>query len=70
MLADFFLAVSGSVFVAVGFLYLAQPERIFKLHAWIRELVLNDAYISLRRKKIGSILIIIGLILLTSVLRG
>ena len=70
MLAKCFLFFSGGGFITAGFLYLTQPERIFKLHAWLRDLVFNDAYVSLRHKKIGSALILLGLVLLLSAFRG
>ncbi|MBI4668415.1 MAG: hypothetical protein HY747_04390 [Elusimicrobia bacterium] len=64
MLARFFLAVFAAAFLGGGAMYLSKPKKIMDFHTSLREFLLNDAYISLHRKRIGNVLILIGSILL------
>lgn len=68
MLAHLVLLILGMASTYLGYLYLFQPARIFQLHSWLRELFLNDAYINLRRKQIGSFFLIVGIIFLANFL--
>lgn len=68
MLARILLLILGLGCSGVGILYLAKPDTIFKINAYCRDIIFNDAFVSLRRKQIGSFLILLGLVLLTYIL--
>jgi len=54
----------GVVLVMLGLGYLFHPESIINLNAFMRDNVFKDTYVLLSNRRIGSILLVIGFILL------
>lgn len=50
----------GAVFLLLGLGYLYRPDLIWRMNALLREYFLNDAYISLERRKWGLFFLLIG----------
>ncbi|MBI4063155.1 MAG: hypothetical protein HY401_02520 [Elusimicrobia bacterium] len=63
MITKFILTVFAACFLTGGLLYLSKPKKIMEFHENFRRVFLNDAYVSLNRRKIGSVLILIGVVL-------
>ena len=53
---------SGLVFVFLGYGYLCYPDKISKLNTWLRDHVVNDRILITKRKQVGVLLILIGII--------
>lgn len=70
MLSRFLLFIFATGFLGFGLVYLSNPQKILQFHNALKEFILNDAYISLHRRKIGSIFILIGVVLLAVAWRG
>jgi len=54
----------GVVLVMLGLGYLFHPESIINLNSFMRDNVFKDTYVLLSNRRIGSILLVIGFILL------
>lgn len=70
MLAKLILGTFAFFFLSMGSLYFFRPRRIFKLNALLRDLIFNDAFISLHRKQLGSLFLVAGLVTLVSLWLG
>ncbi len=64
MLARLLLVIFAGIFLWVGFLYISKPKKIMEFHSILKDFIFNDAYISLNRHRIGSVLILLGVIIL------
>jgi hypothetical protein len=61
----FLLRVSvGGLFVVFGLAYLFHQNSIIRFNAFMRDYVFKDTYVLLGSKRIGSLLIMIGFVLL------
>ena len=67
MLVRLALTFFAVFFLGLGAVYLSNPKKILELHATLRHTLLNDAYISFHRRRIGSVLVLIGVVLLAAV---
>lgn len=50
----------GAIFFLLGLGYLYRPDLIWRMNALLRDYFLNDAYISLERRKWGLFFLLIG----------
>ena len=55
----------GFLLVVIGLGYLLDPKAILRLNATMRDRFFNDSHVLLGGKKIGSLLLLIGFVLLT-----
>ena len=56
--------VVGAVCFLLGLGYLYRPDLIERMNAFLRETLLNDAYIALERRKWGAFFLLIGFLFL------
>ena len=54
--------ICGIVLLFLGYIYLYKPKLVMKINFYAKEFLFNDAYVLLRRKKIGVIFILLALI--------
>ncbi|OGS46982.1 MAG: hypothetical protein A2539_09050 [Elusimicrobia bacterium RIFOXYD2_FULL_34_15] len=54
--------ICGIVFMFLGFMYLYKPKFVIKINFYAKEFLFNDAYVLLRRKKIGALFILLAVI--------
>ena len=54
--------VCGIVFLFIGFIYLYKPKLVVRINFYAKEFLFNDAYVLLRRKKIGVFFILLSVI--------
>lgn len=54
----------GMLLVVLGLGYLFHPESIIKFNAFMRENIFKDTHVLLSSKRIGSVLLVVGFILL------
>jgi len=52
--------IIGAVCLLLGLGYLYRPGLIERMNAFLRETVLNDAYIALERRKWGMFFLLVG----------
>ncbi|MBI2070492.1 MAG: hypothetical protein HYT79_07780 [Elusimicrobia bacterium] len=64
MAAKFLLTLFAAVFLGGGLLYLSRPEKILHVHKALRDMLLNDAYVGLHRRRIGSVFVLVGMVIL------
>lgn len=57
------MKVTAFLLIIAGVLYISQPETIFKINAFLRETLINDAYVSLHRRTWGLIFFLAGILL-------
>ncbi len=58
-----FILVLSLVLIFLGFTYLNRPKKVFRINAILRQTLFNDAYISLHRRTLGIILLLLGLVI-------
>ena len=61
---ELFKMLAGLVLLLFGMGYLYRPDRIIKFNAWMREHLFNDHILINHRRKIGVILIALGLMVM------
>jgi hypothetical protein len=54
----------GFLMVVVGLGYLVDPKAILRFNAFMRDSLFKDSYVLLNGKKIGSLLVLLGFLLL------
>ena len=54
----------GFILLLTGLGYMYRPNIIIKVNFWIRENVFNDKMLIIHRRKIGVVLIVVGIIVL------
>ncbi|MBI5631527.1 MAG: hypothetical protein HY921_11665 [Elusimicrobia bacterium] len=54
----------GTASFLLGLGYLYRPDLIERMNTFLREYLLNDAYIALERRKWGAFFLLIGFLLL------
>lgn len=54
--------ICGIVLLFLGFIYLYRPLLVMKINLFAKELLFNDTYILLHRKKIGVLLMVLSII--------
>ena len=53
----------------LGFIYFFRPYLVLHLNAFIRNTLFNDAHVLLRHRRIGSVLLLVGGLLIILTLR-
>ncbi len=56
--------IIGFILLLVGLSYLYRPDSIIKINSWVKANVFNDQVIINHRRKIGVVIILIGIIFL------
>ena len=59
----------GVFMFALGFGYLYHPDKVQKFNSWIRDNVFNDRLLITHRRKLGTMLIFIGTVIIYLVIK-
>ncbi len=54
--------ISGIMLLFIGWIYIYRPKLVMKINYYAKEFLFNDAYVLLRRKKIGVFFILLAII--------
>ncbi len=54
--------ICGIVLLFLGYIYLYKPKLVMKINSYAKEFLFNDAYVLLRRKRIGVVFILLAVI--------
>ncbi|MBI4370377.1 MAG: hypothetical protein HY547_09130 [Elusimicrobia bacterium] len=64
MLARLILKLIAVLLLVAGYLFINNPTKIHEIVTSLRDSIFNDAYLRLHRRRIGNVLIVIGVILM------
>lgn len=63
------IILAGIFVMLLGFGYLCAPKKVIAFNTWVRQNLFNDRLLIMRRRKVGVMLIFIGLIIIYIVIK-